>query len=340
MKIDLLDRTQSLPPSLKKRMCWSLKNYEERIQEWQELAKSITSFGGILPSPPDPRDYSVEDIPMATAVLPPKVQLTPSPIILDQGQTGYCAGASGAGVVNAYYHSHECMPDKGFSMAFLYWLCKEHDGIPHINGTYISTLCKMMRHYGCAPEVLAPYSPRRINITEKALKAAEQYKIEAYARLITLEDIKQAYAKGLYVIYGTLVTSDNWQRTYLSYPKGRLYGGHATHGFGYDDYLKREHIGYFTNQNSWGLQVHTGGRFFMPYDIMKMRFDGRPYFLEAWGIKFYDLDEDGKKKEPLSPKPNIPQFIRPQIDLNHLRDTIRQQIEEHIRRIREQLQRR
>lgn len=47
-----------------------------------------------------------------------------------------------------------------------------------------------------------------------------------------------------------------------------------------------------------------------------------------------------KKKEPLFPKPNIPQFIRPQIDLNHLRDTIRQQIEEHIRRIREQLQRR
>ncbi len=315
------------------------KTYEERIQEWQDLVKTLvkTPYAGILPSPPDPRDYSVEDIPMRSAKLPSSHKLPPSPIVLNQGQTGYCAGASAAGIANAYYHANGMMPDKGFSMAFVYWLAKQMDGIPHIDGTYIRTVLKVMHQYGCAPETLAPYSTQRIRITAEAVEAAKEYKIEAYARLHSAQDIKQAMTQGLYVIFGTLVTRDNWNRPkgFLSFPQGQLYGGHATFGFEYDDLLRQQHVGYCTGQNSWGSGWGDGGKFYLPYDYMRMTYNGQPVFLEAWGVKFPEVDD---KKKPIVPKPPTPEvvpkpkpIVDPRIDI--FKEKLKKQLEELKKRL-------
>jgi hypothetical protein len=285
------------------------KTFEERIQDWQQLVERIkkTPMPGLIPSPPDPRDYTIEDIPMMAAQVPDKYHLKPSPIILNQGQTPYCGGASGAGMANAYYNTFGIMPNKGFSMTFIYWLAKQYDGIPEINGTYIRTVLKIMQKYGCAPEALAPFSFTRTAITPTAIREAEEFKIQAYARLHTVQDIQLAYLRGMYVIMGTLVTRDNWNRPdgFLSYPRGQLYGGHATHSFGYDSLLKRDHLGYCFNQNSWGEQWGHNGRFYLPFDYFRMTYEGKPVFLEAWAVKFPPVETVQPKPEPIEPKPKI-----------------------------------
>jgi len=278
-----------------------LKNYEERIQDWHHLIDDLERkpLQGILPSPPDPRDYSIEDIPVTSWRLPDTMMLPKSPFILDQGQTPYCAGASGAGIANAYFNQYGLMPAQGFSMTFLYWLAKTYDGIPDRPGTYIRTILKMMQKYGCAPEILAPYSTSRININQQALREAEDYKIESYARLGNSYDIKLALNRGMYVIIGTLVTRGNWSRQhgYISHPIGELYGGHATFFWGYDDKIEAHHKGYYLGQNSWSEEWGYKGYFFLPYDYHNITLDGRPKFLEAWAVKFYDIEPRQEKEE-------------------------------------------
>ena len=302
-------------------------SFEQDINQWQKTCEEIikeAEIPGLLPSPPDPRDYSIEDIPLATPVLPPKLYLQPSPIILDQGSTGYCAGAAAAGVANAFYHSIGEMPDeRGFSMNFLYWLSKEIDGIPHVSGTYLRTVLKIMHERGCGLERYTPYTTSRSVITAEALEHAKKYRIESYARLRSSRDLKQALGKGCYILIGTLVTRGNWSRVYLSTPSGPIYGGHATHLFGYDDDLVEIHTGYYAGQNSWGKRAHDNGRFFLPYDYHRMRHEGQVKFLEAWAVQF----ATGKKKvlpdetmpSPIQPRP------QPQIREDIL-DNVRQQL--------------
>ena len=288
-----------------------MHTHEEQVSKWAEIMAAVPD-GGILPSPPDPRDYSVARVTSTTHTIPTSHSLPRSPLILNQGNTGYCAGASGAGIANSYYFYHDLLPQDGFSMTFLYWLAKEYDGIPHLDGTYIRTLLKVMKKYGVAPLALAPFSERRIYISPEALKAAEEYKVEAYARLTSLYDIKSALLKGLYVIMGTLVTRDNWNRPdgFLSYPSGPLYGGHATFNDGYNSLLKREHKGYLLGQNSWGDRWGDYGRFYLPYDFLDMTLpNGIPVFLEAWAVKFEEVKPDFN-----DPRKHINQNIRDRIE--------------------------
>ena len=281
------------------------KLFEERIHDWRcEFDEAVKmSMHGLLPSPPDPRDYSVDDIPVAAVRIPEEFILNRSPIVYNQGQTPYCGGASGAGVATAFYDQFNLVPRGGFSMTFLYWLAKRYDGIPNIDGTYIRTVLKMMHKYGCAPLSEAPFSTMRIDITDKAFKEAERYKIDSYARLRGLSDIKSAVARGLYIIIGTMVTRDNWNRVggYLSYPAGELYGGHATFLYGYSNSMSNDgidrHIGYHLGQNSWGVEWGDGGRFYLPYDYHDMKLDnGRETFLEAWAVKFPDEEKSDSDK--------------------------------------------
>lgn len=290
------------------------RTYEENINQWKESFKYLAKAPrpGVLPSPPDPRDYSVDDMPVASLRTPPQHFLPESPFVLDQKNTGYCAGASGAGIGNSYYHYFNMLPQQGFSMTFLYWLAKEYDGIPHLEGTYIRTILKIMHKYGMASEQLAPFSLNRINISGAALREAEHYKIEAYSRLRTWGEMQKALAKGLYIIIGTLVTRNNWNRPggFLSYPSGALYGGHATFNFGYDNFLSHAHNGYFYCQNSWGSYWGDKGKFYLPYDYLRMTYEGRPVFLEAWAVKFFDI----QREESLTEKEQIKKNILERID--------------------------
>lgn len=258
--------------------------HEERVSKWLETMRELPYSLDILPSPPDPRDYTEPVV--ATMHLPKRASL-PTYKILNQYQTPYCAGASGAGTAGGFYKKH-------FSMTYLYWLAKRYDGIPDRPGTYLRTICKVMNKYGCGLEEDMPFTDTKPEI--RGHETARKYRVKRYYRLRTIHEIKTALAFGQYVLLATFVTKDNWMRSdgWISKPSGHLYGGHATYLYGYDDNLTQgKYKGYFIGANSWGERWGSGGRYFLPYDYFNYSLpDGRGKFIEAWGIEFTEHREN------------------------------------------------
>ncbi len=275
-------------------------SFEQNINRWRNLNRSIPSNSPILPSPPDPRDY--EEPLVSVSMLPDNVKLPLSPIVLNQGQHPFCGGASGAGIANSFYNDQLCMPTDGFSMTYIYWLCKKYDGIPDAPGTYLRTVCKIMNKYGCSPENLYPYSGTTVEkpIPQKAFNEAANYKLGTYNKLVTLIDMKAALNRGNYILIATFVTSNNWKagnKGWISESSGDLMGGHATYIYGYDDSMvdpNNKHKGYFLCANSWGDRWGDRSKFYLPYDYLKMKLPNTDInkFMEAWSLSM-----------ELSPKP-------------------------------------
>jgi len=322
-----------------------LGNYEQRMSKWATLKENIDKIEKegkmiyidrekadslptklvervrvirqkpkfcVIPSPPDDRDYRLCQLniqALRNSELPKKVINPPPPWILDQENTPFCGGASGAGSGNAHYKRFKRLPYKGFSMTFLYWLAKMYDGAPDVEGTYIRTINKVMKKYGLCEEVLAPFDKMKTwsAITTEMIENAEQYKIESYGILDDIQDIKSALADGNYVIIGTIVTSKNWNTEdgFLGLPHGYILGGHATFLYGYDDDLEHgNHKGYFYGVNSWGDSWGDEGKFYLPYDYYHWESKDIPgfvAFLEAWAVKFQELtppnDEDDDEND-------------------------------------------
>ncbi len=250
--------------------------FEKRASEWAKNVETMTA--DILPSPPDPRDYSEPVI--STAKLPKQVAL-PVYKILNQWQTPYCAGASGAGAAGGFFQD-------AFSMTYLYWLAKKYDGIPERSGTYLRTICKVMQKYGCALEADMPFTTEPWPQVTGAEKAA-RHKLNKYYRLYTLHDIKTALAFGHYVLLATFITAGNWGRSdgWIGEPAGELRGAHGTFLYSYDDLLTNQYKGYSKGVNSWGERWGRNGKYYLPYEYFNMTLpDGRNKFIEAWGLEF------------------------------------------------------
>lgn len=258
--------------------------FEQRINEWQKQSANLPRYSPILPSPPDPRDYHE---PLVSTWRLPARRILPVYKVLNQKQTPFCGGASGAGAAGGFYGKH-------FSMTYLYWLSKQYDGIPDFPGTYLRTVCKIMNKYGCALEKDMPFAPTfRPEITG----SGKDYRIKQYFRLLTGHDIKTALAYGHYALLGTFVTANNWgwdSRGYIGRASGEFRGGHATFLYGYDDNKVFDgHKGYFYGVNSWGEKWGDHGKFYLPYDYLGWKLpDGRSKFLEAWGLDFVEYREN------------------------------------------------
>jgi len=303
-----------------------VRSYEEEVSRWKKLMEKLEEQERagikveIWPSPPDPRDFDLARLEKVAVRLPVKlpdvVVLHPSPIVMDQGGQPFCGGAAGASIGNAHYDNLDRMPDGGFSMRYTYWKSKEYDGIPDKPGTYLRTVCKVMQKYGLLPDALLPFEdvPDKPEITSEMDEKAKKYRVKAYARLWSLDEIKQALNDGFYVLIGTIVTSENWNTDdgFLSWPQGFILGGHATKLFGYDDRLKKHvHVGYLFGLNSWGKKWGDGGRFYMPYDYYEWESADMPgfkVFQEAWALEF---EEVGPKPDPVEPDPK-PDPVEPE----------------------------
>jgi len=205
-------------------------------------------FLGRRPDPPDPRDHPLSRY-LSAVALPSYFYVRPYPTVLDQGQTPQCVVYSGS--------ASRQIAERRDEKRTLYWDeanwyagCKAIDGAPGEDGTDIRSACKVAAANGV-----------RVTQSPVPTEIGEYRKVAAYARLYTLNDIKQAiYA------YGAAWLGSSWYNSWFSPVNGVLpapdsvAGGHAYLAVGWSDTRKA-----FRFQNSWGTGWAQSGRAWLPY---------------------------------------------------------------------------
>ena len=198
---------------------------------------------------------------------------------------------------------------KDLSSLYVYARCKQEDGIPGQEGTYIRVANKIITTEGTPPQELLPYSLltnclKFPAIPSELTELAKPYKVKAYARCWTLDEVKQALAAGKIVVAGVWVTDSflEWNGvSSIGVPSGSIYGGHAVVFCGYDDAKKA-----IRGVNSWNTTWGDKGFFWLDYKNMDWTSDlGIPSVFEAWAYEF----------ENVQPEPEPEPGKRPKIEL-------------------------
>lgn len=250
---------------------------------------------GALPSPPDYRDYMYRAI-FSAEKLPAKFsrrsEMGP---VRNQGQFGTCVGFAAAAVKDNQ-ESREAGQQVVTSPLYLYKRCKERDGIPNQEGTYPRTVMAVLKNLGVCTEGTMPYSemswPALPSVPTKADKEASQFKIGAYARITTMDEVKQAIVKDGPVLAAVLVCQSFMDAADGIIPvpgsggtEDYIRGGHAIAVVGFDDNMKAKgYTGFFEIRNSWGPDWGDDGYGWIPYDFFNgATIDlGMRYWTESW----------------------------------------------------------
>ena len=248
------------------------------------------------------KDYIYSQIFNSTP-LPSKFSLEPNCTpVRNQGKLGSCVGFGTACSVKGWQEAINYPGNNYvFSPLFVWKLCKQEDGIPNDEGTYIRVAYKILQQTGVVFEQTMPYTdevklPVVFKPTEQMLKEAEKFKIKSYARVQTLQEIKQAIYYDGVVGAGVFVATNFLypeQNKFIAMPSGFILGSHMIAIVGWDDNLeytyrdsylgKRTFKGFFRIRNSWSSQWGDNGYAFIPFDFLTQATDlGIPYLLEAW----------------------------------------------------------
>lgn len=208
---------------------------------------------GRVPSPPDPKDHPlalhVPRLAGAIAVLPPMYHSRYYGPVLNQGQTPRCVGY-GSALVRTTTQFRDAHRLVGFDPDELYDECKKVDGWAG-DGTYPRVALDILLHRGM-----------KVATSPEAGEVGQFRKIEAYARLSSIDEVKVAIHK-----FGAAGIGSPWYRSW--YTPGRFGvlpepdvddGGHFWTAVGWSD--RRQAL---RGQNSWGPEWGSRGRFWVPY---------------------------------------------------------------------------
>jgi hypothetical protein len=255
---------------------------------------------GWEPSPDDDRDYPLRALPVKLAAPPIRASIETFVEPMDNQQTKpWCVSFNVCDAIeDALRMRGTKIPVGGLSKAYLYARCKQLDGIPNQDGTFIRTALQIAATEGICPDYLCPTATYLQQddlpvITSEMRAAAANYKITGYARLKDAAgyadqiQMKQAIAAGQFVIIGSWVEEDNWLDgdDLISEPKGRMLGGHCTRLFGYDNEQHQAgYVGLYDGGNSWGPEWGNRGKYHMTYSYVAWRdlSTGTPALQEAW----------------------------------------------------------
>ena len=222
------------------------------------------------------------------AKLPSSVRLMDKlPEVRNQWDRGTCVSFATCAL-------REFLAEDGVDLSeqYLYWACKELDGIPDEEGTFIRTAITALDHYGVCGEEAWPYCPTPCvgnegqgPVPEEAAAEAGRYRLPA-ARPVEPTLVKQYKhvlagsdkAAGMPVVFAVLVF-DSWFASEETRRTGKMpmpfsweepQGGHAMCAVGYVDDERVPGGGYFIVRNSWGKEwaaesPEAPGHALMPY---------------------------------------------------------------------------
>lgn len=249
------------------------------------------SLLGYVQSPSDSRDYiysafkTIDNVPS---------RYIPERIKINEQIIGNCVAQSARSIKVVQERQNHPTSGYDFSEDFVYQECKKLDGIPNEEGTYPRVAMKVLKDIGVPQkglyEDLTKHNERP-KPSQQAYESAKQFKVSAYAKVQTINEIKHAVAGGSPVMGGSIVTSNFYDNTdgWIDLPGGYFLGGHAFAIDGYDDSLTHTYQngttrkGFFRIINSWGEDWGDKGYAWLPYDYITFRSDiGMAFFTEAW----------------------------------------------------------
>lgn len=201
--------------------------------------------------------------------------------IRDQGMRGTCVAHAGVAV-------REFLTGRQVELSeqFLYWACKELDGLPGA-GTYIHTSMSVLEQYGVCERAAWPYcatpvdgnegqGPPPAGATEHARPYRTDRSIPIQERVV--QDYKSCLAGGKVLSFGVAVfessfgsaTARQYGKITMPLPDEETAGGHAMCVVGYQDDSSVPGGGYFIVRNSWGTSwayesPHGAGYCMIPY---------------------------------------------------------------------------
>jgi C1A family cysteine protease len=238
--------------------------------------KTIQRGYGYVRDVTDPRDFAYQSVRPAQAPLPPSIDLRHlcSPV-RDQGQLGSCTGFAIAVGLREFLENKTSGKFVKMSPLFVYY---EERSLEHsINqdaGAQPRDGMKVLAKIGCAPEKDDPYNVAKFekSPSTKAVTDAARFKIAAYHRLASLDEIQQCLAGGNGAVLGFQVyesfESNAVAKTGnmpMPQPNEKVVGGHAVFAAGYKMDAKWPGGGYLIVKNSWSTAWGDQGYFYMPF---------------------------------------------------------------------------
>lgn len=219
------------------------------------------------------------------------------PAVRDQGQRGTCVAFASAAFLE-FHLSGGSAKTKRRSEQFLYWACKEIDGMPTQEGTTLAAARKAMKTHGVCLNATWKYEPLPIGPTEgqgpprdKAVAEAKQTRWSDAAEQSPAGDVDAIRGHldgGRPVVVGVL-TFSNWDfpsaadtgEIGLPLPLSQPDGGHAICLVGYEPKPDAPGGGVFLFRNSWNKSWATGSRYQAGYGTLFFEYV-RQYALEAY----------------------------------------------------------
>ncbi len=223
----------------------------------------------------EPQEQGPEDEQLAFAApLPAQVDLHQRmPSIRDQGRRGTCVAH--ACVAVREFLLGEASTQIDLSEQFLYWSCKQRDGLVGFPGTYLSTGIGCLKEEGVCREEVWLYNPEPLEGNEGQGPPPENAQMDAAKYCIigstslparSVSVLKQVLAGRQPVVFVVPVFNYWWTvptsftgdiRLPLPYVDESV-GGHAMCLVGYEDDPQVPGGGYFLARNSWGTDWASG----------------------------------------------------------------------------------
>jgi len=167
--------------------------------------------------------------------------------VLNQGQDPSCVGYS-AVAMKKEHEKIETGNILNFSGMDLYERCKKVDGIPDQQGTHIRVAMKLLQNEG-------------VKDPENSI-----YKVGAYTKVNTLEELKFAVVANGFALIGVDVFANFYEpkNGVIDYLENQANnGGHAILVGAFDDALERVAF-----KNSWGVDWGLGGFAYLTYEYI------------------------------------------------------------------------
>lgn len=232
---------------------------------------------GALPDPKDERDFKIASFfrRPSTAPLPSSIDYSNLvPIIRNQLSLGSCVGFAATEMKTAQ-EATELRAQYQFSPLFIYWLRENMS-----EGMYLRDAMKILREYGVCEEYLLNYQKNlrsRGTLEKFHFNNAKYFKIDSYARISTVDEMRRALVEtGPFII-----SIPVYESFHAVGPDGKIpipdtsketfYGGHALVVVGYNDEER-----YFKIKNSWGESWGNRGFGYLPYEFVEQ------YLWDAW----------------------------------------------------------